>query len=74
MLNTLKIEIFGLKTLYFERMRFIAAPALNEIPLWVRLLPSLVGFLVGAVFAALFIFVRERFVRAERAAAQRMAA
>ncbi|MEO7500971.1 MAG: hypothetical protein ABIX11_15420, partial [Casimicrobiaceae bacterium] len=72
--STLKIEITGLKTLYFERMRFIAAPALNQIPLWVRLLPALGGLLFGAVVATLAIFARERFARADRVAARNAAA
>jgi hypothetical protein len=62
--NTLSIEIFGLKTLYFERMRFIAGPALNEIPLWLRLLPALAGLLLGVAAAVLAVLVRRKFANA----------
>lgn len=58
--NTLRIEIFGLKTLYFERMRFIAAPAVNEIPLWLQLLPAFIGLLTGVCIASLFVLARAR--------------
>jgi len=57
--NTLKMEIFGLKTLYFERMRFISGPLLNEIPLWLRMLPTAVGFLAGIVLGGFFFVVRD---------------
>ena len=61
--NSLRIEIFGLKTLYFERMRFISRPALDEIPLSSRLGPALLGLLAGAVIAMLVILIRLRFAR-----------
>jgi hypothetical protein len=72
--STLKLEVFRLKTLYFERMRFIAAPTLNEIPLWWRLLPALAGFIAGAVLAALGILLREHLVPAATRAGPRLPA
>jgi hypothetical protein len=68
--NTLKIEIFGLKTLYFERMRFISAPALTEISLGMRLLPAVIGLLIGAVLAASIILVRNHLAYTKTAASR----
>ena len=61
--STIKIELFGLKTLYYERMRFIATPALSELPLWLRLVPALAGLLIGLALAVTVVLVRERLAR-----------
>jgi len=65
--NTIRMETTGLKTLYFERMRFVGPPALSEVPLWMRLLPALAGLVAGALVAALAVLGAARLKDADAA-------
>ena len=67
--NTIRMETTGLKTLYFERMRFVGPPALSEVPLWMRLLPALAGLVAGALVAALAVLGAARLKDADAATA-----
>ena len=66
--NTVRMETTGLKTLYFERMRFVGQPALSEVPVWMRLLPALAGLVAGALLAALVVLAATRLKDADAAA------